>query len=146
MNYTQAGKAMRVKLGGIGTPWCAVDPDGLMVLMGHSNYFTTFRATPTTPAWKRYVDPGFSNGPRSNSLVESHKRIAAYYADGNRGIAIIEAEFTDDGGPDHKAVFGSTSGKVQVGIITSYDATTGRLECMLTSVTRIHTPKPKVKV
>ena len=70
LNYGQAfGKIGIPTLGGRGTLWCGIDPEGVLVLMAHKNYFRKFRTEQGQVL--RYIDLGSPEPSNSHPVQAS---------------------------------------------------------------------------
>jgi hypothetical protein len=78
-------------MGRQGATWCALNPEGTLVLMAHQNYFHR-----KTGKWQYEMPPDEPATPRGPSAKRSLDMIGAYFAE-NRKIILPVAVFVTDG-------------------------------------------------
>lgn len=130
MNYGKAFLRMGVKnMGRQGAPWCGLDTDGTLVLMGHQNFFH-----PKEGGGYEYLDPGAPNEiSHSASARNSLNKLAEYFEVGRR-ILIIIGEFHTDGSSDQKGVtaaakFKDAPGGYYEAKMEEFDHINGMIRC-----------------
>jgi len=127
LSFTKAAQALGINtLGGIGTKWCDIDPDGVMVLMAHSSYFKKFKKDGKTLV--KYIDPGSDKANKYGPAIRSLDALGDYYSPG-REILLIEAEFKTDGSPSESAEFDYATGVIFRAKFEDFDRLQGRIVC-----------------
>lgn len=130
MNYGEAFAKMGIKgMGRLGASWCALNPEGVMVLMAHQNYF---RPT-ATGSWE-YLDPGAPNEINHSSSAKISMNLLAEYFEPGRQILLIIGKFytdgdTDDSGVTQAAKFESAAGGYYVAEMVDLDRANGMIRC-----------------
>jgi hypothetical protein len=130
MNYGEAFLRMGVKnMGRQGAPWCGLNADGVMVLMGHQNYFKK-----TGDGGWAYLDPGAPNEiAHSGSARTSLNMLSDYFVPGKK-IFVIIGEFFSDGASDSNGVveaarFKSAAGGYYEAEMRAFDRDNGVILC-----------------
>ena len=127
LSFVQAAKALGIdSLGGIGTKWCDLTPDGIMALMAHKSFFKKFKSE--TGILIKYIDPGSDNANQYTPAVQSLERLEQYFIPGQQ-ILLIEAEFKTDGDADTSAKFDYATGKVFRATFEDFDRQQGKIVC-----------------
>lgn len=133
MNYGDAFRRLGVKnMGRLGAPWCGINVAGIMVLMGHQNYFHR-----TEDGALEYRDPGAPNEiSHSTSARNSLDQLAEYFKVG-RPMLIIIGEFYSDGLADEKGViaaakFRDAPGGYFEALMVEFDHISGMIRCRCT--------------
>ena len=119
-------------MGRQGATWCEMNPEGILVLMAHQNYFRLkdgkmhYEMPPDEPAT-----------PRGPSAKRSLDMIAAYFAEDRRIILPVGVFVTDgaqraDGTWD-PSVFDHATGDYYEGRMKKFDRGTGYLLCDIDS-------------
>ena len=116
-------------MGHLGANWCALNPEGVLVLMAHQNYFHR-----RTGKWQYEMPPDEPATPRGPSAKRSLDMIGAYLADGQKKIILPVAVFVTDGeqradGTWSPSVFNHATGDFYEGSMTTFERGTGYLLC-----------------
>jgi hypothetical protein len=116
-------------MGHQGTTWCSVNPEEVLVLMAHQNYFHK-----RTGKWQYEMPPDEPATLRGPSAKRSLDMIAAYFESGKRKIILPVAVFVTDGelradGTWGPSVFDHATGDFYEGSITAFERHTGYLLC-----------------
>ena len=117
-------------MGHQGAAWCALNPDGILVLMAHQKY-VRFKDGP-----RRYETPNEKIvPPRGPSAVKSLKMIGGYFAP-EKSIILVIGEFVTDGGLRadgswEASVFRHATGDAYRATMQSFNETNGCLLCLL---------------
>ena len=117
-------------MGRLGAPWAALDPDGVLIVMSHQNFFVLDKTT------RKYLyeHPAI---PKLNkvggSITQSLKIVEAYFGPG-KPILLPIAEFSFDGGLDangkiKKANFSRGTGSAYRATMRHFDPITGHNVC-----------------
>jgi hypothetical protein len=127
--YGEMFRRLRVpNMGRQGATWCETDPDGILVLMAHQNYFRRKQGKMVYE-----MPPDEPSSPRGPSARRSLDMIAAYFAEG-RGIILPVGVFVTDGvqrddGTWGASVFGYATGDYFMGRMRKFERSTGYLLC-----------------
>jgi hypothetical protein len=130
MNYGEAFAKMGIKgMGRLGASWCALNPEGVMVLMAHQNYFRLTEAG----IWE-YLDPGAPNEIDHSSSAKISMNLLAEYFEPGKQILLIIGKFYTDGGAENGGViqaarFESAAGGYYVAEMVELDRTNGIIRC-----------------
>lgn len=129
LKYGELFERLGIKdMGRQGALWCAFDPEGVLVLMAHQNYFRRERGV-----WQ-YEMPRYEGmPPRGAAAVRSLEMLENYFAPG-RPITLPVAVFTRDGGMRadgtfEAAEFGYATGDVYRGTMRYFERATAHLVC-----------------
>ena len=120
-------------MGRQGSGWCGIDPNGVMVLMSHQNFFH-----PRQGGGWYYDAPGDRRLPTiSASAARSIRMLAAYFQPG-REILLPVGRFRTDGqirtdGTHEPAAFVEATGAVYRATMREFEANTGRIVCDVVS-------------
>jgi hypothetical protein len=127
--FTEAFRRHKISLGGRGTVWCGLNPDGVLVLMAHRNYLGSRYLDPKDPRTKirTYLDPGYGRPGNAPSVTESLEILGNYFSSGKREIILLEAEFKFDS----PAQFKRATGRAFQAILQDFNPATGRILCQL---------------
>jgi hypothetical protein len=115
-------------MGHQGATWCSLNPDGVMVLMAHQNYFHKRRGMWQYETPDEGVQP--SRGP---SATRSLKMLDEYFS-ADREILLPVAEFITDGGIAadgtwRPSEFNHATGAVYEARMKAFELRTGYLLC-----------------
>ena len=99
-------------MGRLGALWCALNPDGILVLMAHANC-VHIRPDKT---WYYEVNAQIETSTRAASAIQSLKMIQKYYEPG-RSVLLPVAEFAKDGGIGVDGRFESSEFKHATGAV-----------------------------
>src|SRR5262249_17678843 len=111
-------------MGHQGATWCEIDPQGVMVLMAHQNYFHKRRCS------RQYAMPDEgTHHAVGSSATRSLQMIATYFSPTKR-ILLPVGEFTTDGGPRADGTWKPSkskhsTGAVYEGRMVRFDLSTG---------------------
>jgi hypothetical protein len=115
-------------MGRQGASWCGIDPDGVLVLMSHQNYYRKENGVflYRTPNHERRT-------PIASSVTRSRRMIAEYFEPGRKIILAIGVFDTDGGAlPDGRhepSKFREATGQAYRATMREFDENTGRLVC-----------------
>ena len=130
-NYGEAFQRLGIPgMGHQGATWCAINPDGVLVLMAHQNY-VRFKDGP-----RRYEMPTEEPmPPRGPSATKSLAIITSYFAP-NKSIILPIAVFETDGGRQsdgtwQSSIFTHATGDAYRARMQSFNPTNGHLLCLL---------------
>lgn len=117
-------------MGRQGATWCALNSEGILVLMAHQNYFHR-----RTNKWQYEMPRDEPATPRGPSAKRSLDMIDSYFAVG-RKIILPVAVFVTDGalradGTWGPSVFDYATGDYYEGAMTEFERDTGYLLCSI---------------
>jgi len=113
-----------------GASWCALNPDGVLTVMGHQNYVTK-----KDGQWIYEMPYIEKRPPLSPSAKRSFELIRDYFVPG-KAVVILVAEFVTDGyvrpdGTWEQSVFKSATGSAYQGRLSEFDLEHVHLLCSL---------------
>lgn len=124
MLYSEAFKKMGVPDVTRGSPWAAINKDGVLVIMGHEDYFDRDQN-----GWfyEHPAQPGL--GALGGSVTRALNIIKSYYEVG-KPVTVAIGKFVTNGGPDEDgkilpAVFKEASGDAYKGVLREFDFDSG---------------------
>jgi hypothetical protein len=132
MKYQYGELFKRLEIPGMGhqgATWCALNPEGVLVLMAHQNYF--FRRK--TGKWQYEMPADEPKTPRGPSARRSLDMIAGYFAD-DKKIILAVAVFLTDGalrsdGTWGPSKFDHATGEYYEGRMRQFQRESGYLLC-----------------
>ncbi|WP_243384523.1 hypothetical protein [Geothrix alkalitolerans] len=134
-SFRKAAQRLGIEtLGGIGTRWCDLTPEGVMALMAHKSFFTKFKTE--SGIMVKYIDPGNTNLNKKHPARLSLDLLDKYFTPG-APILLIEAEFKTDGADFSAAEFDYATGKVFRATFEDFDRPQGRIVCHIQSTFNI---------
>jgi len=118
-------------MGHQGASWCALGPDGVMILMSHQNFFYLREGQ-----WMYEVPPEEQMPQRAPSAARSLQVLGDYFEPG-KAIILPVAVFDTDGGlrPDgtfEASVFRYATGDVYRATMQAFNPANGHILCSIT--------------